>query len=177
MAGLFIGFWLRNAPLVKVIGNPISDGIVFKNELTHYILLSLFQAPRESSPLNWETANKKIKWEETGEIAGGGACNHFFKRPVPVYQLLVYPLIGQIWQVISTLPKRVVPVTQKDGVRRPRAWNRGIHDNFCVERIITRFPAHRSAEEGTEDLPCELGAWKRYFCNPAHRLRSCLITK
>ena len=28
-------FWLRNAPLVKVIGNPISDGIVFKNELTH----------------------------------------------------------------------------------------------------------------------------------------------
>ena len=34
-------FWLRNAPLVKVIGNPISDGIVFKNELTH---LPLFAA-------------------------------------------------------------------------------------------------------------------------------------
>ena len=34
-------FWLRNAPLVKVIGNPISDGIVFKNELTH---LPLFEA-------------------------------------------------------------------------------------------------------------------------------------
>ena len=32
-------FWLRNAPLVKVIGNPISDGIVFKNELTHLPLL------------------------------------------------------------------------------------------------------------------------------------------
>ena len=28
-------FWLRNAPLVEVIRNPISDGIVFKNELTH----------------------------------------------------------------------------------------------------------------------------------------------
>ena len=28
-------FLLTNAPLVKVIGNPISDGIVFKNELTH----------------------------------------------------------------------------------------------------------------------------------------------
>ena len=26
-------FWLRNAPLIKVIGNPISHGIVFKNEL------------------------------------------------------------------------------------------------------------------------------------------------
>ena len=36
-------FWLRNAPLVKVIENPISDGIVFKNELTH---LSLFEAKR-----------------------------------------------------------------------------------------------------------------------------------
>ena len=30
---------LTNAPLVKVIGNPISDGIVFKNELTHLPLL------------------------------------------------------------------------------------------------------------------------------------------
>ena len=34
---------MRNAPLVKVIENPISDGIVFKNELTH---LSLFEAKR-----------------------------------------------------------------------------------------------------------------------------------
>ena len=32
-------FLLANAPLVKVIGNPISDGIVFKNELTHLPLL------------------------------------------------------------------------------------------------------------------------------------------
>ena len=32
-------FLLTNAPLVKVIGNPISDGIVFKNELSHLPLL------------------------------------------------------------------------------------------------------------------------------------------
>ena len=32
-------FLLTNAPLVKVVGNPISDGIVFKNELTHLPLL------------------------------------------------------------------------------------------------------------------------------------------
>ena len=32
-------FLLTNAPLIKVIGNPISDGIVFKNELTHLPLL------------------------------------------------------------------------------------------------------------------------------------------
>ena len=32
-------FLLTNAPLVKVIGNPISDGIVFKNEPTHLPLL------------------------------------------------------------------------------------------------------------------------------------------
>ena len=55
--------------------------------------------------------------------------------------------------------------------------NREIHHNFCVERMFTRFPAHRSAKEGTEDLPCELGARKKCFCNPADRLRSCLITK
>ena len=73
---------------------------------------SLFEAPRQSGPLNWESANTNIKREETGESGGGGACYHFFKRPVPVYQLLVYPLIGQIWQIISTLSKRVVPVTQ-----------------------------------------------------------------
>ena len=29
-----LGFCLRNASLVEVIGNPITDGIVFKNELT-----------------------------------------------------------------------------------------------------------------------------------------------
>ena len=32
-------FLLTNAPLVKVVGNPISDDIVFKNELTHLPLL------------------------------------------------------------------------------------------------------------------------------------------
>ena len=32
-------FLLTNAPLVKVIGNPISDGIVFKKELTHLPML------------------------------------------------------------------------------------------------------------------------------------------
>ena len=38
----------------------------------------------------------KQKREETGERKSGGACNHFFKWLAPVYQLLVYPLIGQI---------------------------------------------------------------------------------
>ena len=32
-------FMLTNTPVVKVIGNPISDGIVFQNELTHLPLL------------------------------------------------------------------------------------------------------------------------------------------
>ena len=32
-------FMMTNAPVVNVIGNPISDGIVFKNELTHLPLL------------------------------------------------------------------------------------------------------------------------------------------
>ena len=41
MAGLFIGLWLRNAPLV---GNPIPESIVFRNEPTHFTLLGTFQA-------------------------------------------------------------------------------------------------------------------------------------
>ena len=41
MAGLFIGFLLRNAPLVR---NPISESIVFKNEPTHFTLLETSQA-------------------------------------------------------------------------------------------------------------------------------------
>ena len=36
-------FWLRNAPLVKVIGNPISDGIFLKNELTHLPLVEAYK--------------------------------------------------------------------------------------------------------------------------------------
>ena len=36
-------FLLTNAPLVKVIGNPISDGIVFKNELTQLPLLEAYK--------------------------------------------------------------------------------------------------------------------------------------
>ena len=36
--------------------------------------------------------------------------------------------------------------------------------------MITRFPAHRSAEEGTKNPPCERGARKKMFlqsCRPA----------
>ena len=36
--------------------------------------------------------------------------------------------------------------------------------------MFTRFPAHESVEEGTEDLPCEFGAWRKMFlqsCRPA----------
>ena len=36
-------FLLTNVPLVKVIGNPISDGIVFKNELTHLPFLEAYK--------------------------------------------------------------------------------------------------------------------------------------
>ena len=39
----FLRFWLRNALLIKVIGNPISDGIIFKTELTHLPLLDVYE--------------------------------------------------------------------------------------------------------------------------------------
>ena len=37
-----------------------------------------------------------------GEV-GGRACRHCFENLIPVYQLLVYPLIGQFRQFTSTL--------------------------------------------------------------------------
>ena len=60
-------FWLRNAPLVKVIGYPISDGIVFKNELTcpclrrkrvekYQVILASLDGPQEQhldSAVDW----------------------------------------------------------------------------------------------------------------------------
>ena len=87
----------------------------------------------------------KQKREKTGERKSDGACSHFFKRLVPVYQLLVYPVIGQIWQVISTLSKRVVPITSE-------RW-RSVSMRVKKEN-------YRSAEEGTEELLCELGRGK-----------------
>ena len=43
-----------------------------------------------------------------------------------------------LWLVTSTLPQQVLPVTQKKGVRLPCAWNKGIHNNFCVEQILVQ---------------------------------------
>ena len=76
---------------------------------------------------------KKKNGRKLGRGGGGGACNHFFKRPVPVYQLLVYSLIGQIWQVISTLSKRVVPVT----ILSLRKMACGVHSREINEATIT----------------------------------------
>ena len=63
----------------------------------------------------------KMKRENTGERKGGGACNHSFKRLVLVYQLKVYPLIGQIDTLHQQFLMRVVSITQRGGVRRLRA--------------------------------------------------------
>ena len=38
---------------------------------------------------------------------------------------------------------------------------------FMFSERIYEINAHWSGEEGTEDLPCEIGAGKRRFCNPA----------
>ena len=63
----------------------------------------------------------KIKREKTGERKGDGAGNHSFKRLVLVYQLKVYLLIGPIDSLHQQFLMRVVSVTQRSGVRRPRA--------------------------------------------------------
>ena len=50
MTGLFIGFWLRNAPLVKVIGNPISDGSLL---LTSPCLMRIIKRVQKSLMRFW----------------------------------------------------------------------------------------------------------------------------
>ena len=55
---------------------------------------SLFQAPREKR----EGEGEGTKTRGAGERKRGkerGACNHSLKYLMPVYQLPVYPLIGQ----------------------------------------------------------------------------------
>ena len=46
---------------------------------------------------------------------------------------------------------------------------------YFLTSPLRDFP--QIGSKGTEDLSCELGAWKRCFCNLADQRRSCLITK
>ena len=69
-------FWLRNAPLVKVIGNPISDGIVFKNELTH---LPLLEAYKEG----WKVSSDSgLTWWPSGAASGLVSLSNYCLRCV-----------------------------------------------------------------------------------------------
>lgn len=38
-----------------------------------------------------------------GKRWSGGTCKHCFQYRISVYQLVVYPMIGQLWQIFSTL--------------------------------------------------------------------------
>ena len=54
-----------------------------------------------------------------------------------------------LWLVTSTLPQQVILVTQKERVRLPCAWNRGIHNNFCVEQILVQWNPVNMDTKGT----------------------------
>ena len=88
----------------------------------------------------------KIKREETGQRKGDGICYHFFKRLVLVYTSSwnTLWLVGfdRLYQHFSM---RAVSVSQRDGVQRPRAWNRGIQDNSYVQRTYLRDFLHIAA--------------------------------
>ena len=106
---------------------------------------SLFQAPRWSGSLNWESANTKKK---AGE----------YWRGEKAMEVVIISLNGlfrytsswcNLWLVTSTLPQQVILVTQKEGVRLPCTWNRGIHNNFCVEQILGQWNPVNMDTKGT----------------------------
>ena len=43
-----------------------------------------------------------------GETQSSGACKCCFQYLIPVYQLPVYPMIGQLWQLTSTLTSIII---------------------------------------------------------------------
>ena len=43
-----------------------------------------------------------------GETQSSGAYKWSFQYLIPVYQLLVYPMIGQLWQFTSTLTSIII---------------------------------------------------------------------
>ena len=60
----------------------------------------------------------------------GNACKNFWQKCVPVYQILVYPLIGWFWQFLSTVER----------LRSQREMRYGGDDRLYVpsRRIRTR---------------------------------------
>ena len=77
-------FWLRNAPLVKVIGNPISDGIVFKNELTHLPLLEAYKEGwkvSSGSGLTWWPSGAASRLVSLNNYCLWCVCVFFFRFP------------------------------------------------------------------------------------------------
>ena len=67
-----MGFWLRNTPLVKFIGNPISDGIVFKKQLTllHLALCVRGLKVSRHSGLTWWLSGLFFKAITVGSSSG-----------------------------------------------------------------------------------------------------------
>ena len=58
-----------------------------------YLDYSLFQDPRQLGPLNWESAKTKWNGRKLKRDWAAEPVIIFFKRPVPVYQLLVDPAL------------------------------------------------------------------------------------
>ena len=132
-----------------------------------YLDYSLFQDPRQLGPLNWESAKTKWNGRKLKRDWAAEPVIIFFKRPVPVYQLLVDPAL---WLVRFD---RLYQHSQSGSFLSLRKMVCGVRareiEKYTIISVLnemfTRFPAHRSVEEGTEDLPCELGARKKYqFC-------------
>ena len=85
---------------------------------------------------------KKKKGKGGGGSNGRRACKTFFNGPVLVFQLLVYPLIGQFCQFLSTSAKRVICVNHDNQYypeNASRARFRGIQVMSHFARMSPAF--------------------------------------
>ena len=96
--------------LIHAYLNPIFHA-QHKNWSYSLMWHSLFQVPKESGPLNWESTNTKIKWEETELVLDGNDGNAPYPTPHAITCYNVRPLTTttstRLWRPAVLVKTRV----------------------------------------------------------------------
>ena len=98
--------WLRKYNIMQMSSHQLLHQQI-NRKLRRYICFSVwFMAcamPQDSKELIADGEKLGKNCLGTGDRGGSGDCKHYFQYLIPVYQPLVYPMISQSWQFMSTL--------------------------------------------------------------------------